>query len=118
MLRVGRPLKKSSAKKRQRLEAKSFGHLGERWHREARMTQGTRAVRRTILNLDVLPTLKKRLLAEVKSDDVRRFRARVRGRGTPDDAIPMRDTVRQVFETSLQPPLAGLRRPSGPRLSG
>lgn len=95
------PAQEKQRKKRQLLEARSFGHFGERWLQEARMAESTRAMRAVILNRDVLPTLKKRLVAEVKSDDVRQLCSKVRDRGAPATAIHVRDIVRQVFAFAI-----------------
>lgn len=61
------------------------------------MADSTRAMRRTIYERDILPKFRKRLLAEITSDDLRALCAKVKDRGAPATAIHVRDIVKQIY---------------------
>ncbi len=65
------PAREKQREKRRIKEAKSFGEFGERWLKEARMADSTRAMRRAIFERDILPAFRNRLLTEIAPDDVR-----------------------------------------------
>lgn len=82
--------------RRQQKEARSFGHFGERWLEEARMAESARAMRRAILNGDILPTLKKTSLG--RGEVGRRAAALQQGEGPwgTGHGVHVRDIIRQV----------------------
>ncbi|WP_421931856.1 tyrosine-type recombinase/integrase [Phenylobacterium sp.] len=84
--------------KRRKLEAKSFGALGEKWMSEAKMADSTRAMRRAIFERDVLPPLRSRLLTEIAADDVRAVCQKVKDRGAPATAVHVRDIIKMIFD--------------------
>jgi len=61
------------------------------------MADSPRAMRKTIFERDILPTLGKRLLAEISADDLRQLCAAVKDRGAPATALHVRDIVKQIF---------------------
>ncbi len=83
-------------------EAKSFGEFGERWFKEARMAESTRAMRRAIFDRDIVPTWRNRLLKEITPEDLRALCAIVKDRGAPATAIHVRDIVKQIFAFAIQ----------------
>lgn len=84
--------------KRRKLEAKSFGALGEKWMSEAKMADSTRAMRRAIFERDVLPPFRSRLLTEIAADDVRAVCKKVKDRGAPATAVHVRDIIKMIFD--------------------
>jgi hypothetical protein len=78
-------IEKQRAKQRL-LEAKGFGEFGEKWLLSAPMADSTRAMRRSIFERELLPTWRKRLLAEIAPDDLRDHCAAIVERGAPATA--------------------------------
>jgi integrase len=95
------PAQEKQREKRRLQEARSFGEFGERWLKEARMADSTRAMRRSIFERDVLPAFRKRLLKEVLPEDLRGLCAKVKARGAPATAVHVRDIVKQVFAFAI-----------------
>ena len=91
------PAQEKQREKRRIKEAKSFGEFGERWLKEARMADSTRAMRRAIFERDILPTFRNRLLTEIASGDVRVLCAKVKDRGAPATAVHVRDIIKLVY---------------------
>lgn len=87
--------------KRRLLEARSFGHFGERWLLETHFADSTRAMRRAIFERDVLPAFRNRLLHEILPQDLRDLCAKVKERGAPATAIHVRDIVKQVYAFAI-----------------
>lgn len=67
------PAQEKQRQKRRLREAKSFGQFGERWFKEARMADSTRAMRRSIFDRDIFPTWRNRLLKEITPQTFGRF---------------------------------------------
>lgn len=88
---------RSSAKKRRLTAADTFGELGKRWLKEARMAESTRSMRKAIFDRDIIPVWKNRLLTEITPDDLRALCAKVKDRGAPATAIHVRDIVKQIY---------------------
>ena len=63
-------IEKQRAKRRLK-EAFSFEHVANRWMDTAPMADSTRNMRRSILNREVLPHWRNRLLSEITPDDLR-----------------------------------------------
>jgi integrase len=95
------PAQEKQRQKRRLKEAKSFGEFGERWFKEARMADSTRAMRRAIFDRDIVPAWKHRLLKEITPEDLRALCAKVKGRGAPATAIHVRDIVKQIFAFAI-----------------
>lgn len=62
------PAQEKQREKRRLKEAKSFGEFGERWLKEAKIANTTRAMRRSVFERDVLPAFRNRLLSEISAD--------------------------------------------------
>lgn len=54
------------------------------------MADSTRSMRKHIIDSDILPAFKNRLLAEITPDDLRALCMKVKKRGAPATAIPPR----------------------------
>ena len=95
------PAQDKQREKRRLKEAKSFGEFGERWLKEAKMADSTRAMRRSVFERDILPTFRNRLLTEIVPDDLRRMCAKVKDRGAPATAVHVRDIVKLIYSFSI-----------------
>ncbi|WP_347094169.1 tyrosine-type recombinase/integrase [Sphingomonas parapaucimobilis] len=95
------PAQEKQREKRRIKEAKSFGEFGERWLQEAKMADSTRAMRRSILERDLLPVFRNRLLSEILPEDLRALCAKVKERGAPATAVHVRDIVKLVFSFAI-----------------
>ncbi len=61
------------------------------------MAESTRSMRKSILDRDILPAWKNRLLTEITAEDLRQLCAKVKERGAPATAVHVRDIVKQIF---------------------
>ncbi len=95
------PAQDKQREKRRLKEAKSFGEFGERWLKEAKMADSTRAMRRAVFERDILPTFRNRLLTEIIPDDLRKMCAKVKDRGAPATAVHVRDIVKLIYSFAI-----------------
>ena len=91
------PSQEKQREKRRMSEAKTFGEFTSRWLEDARMAETTKAMRKSIIDRDILPAFRNRLLAEIGPEDLRNLCAKVKERGAPATAVHVRDIVKQVF---------------------
>ena len=75
----------------------SFGEVGARYFKEARMADSTWSMRKAIFDRDIEPFWKNRRLSEISPDDLRQLCGKVKERGAPATAIHVRDIVKQIF---------------------
>ncbi|MGO3743273.1 tyrosine-type recombinase/integrase [Kerstersia sp.] len=78
-------------------EIQTFGGAMEAWFTNARLADSTRAMRKHIIDRDILPVLQNRLLTEVEPEDLRALCNKVKDRGAPATAVQIRDIVKQVY---------------------
>lgn len=97
---VSPALEKQRAKRRL-IAASTFGQMMERWLTDARMADSTPAMRKHIIDRDILPVFQSRKLKEVTSEDLRALCNKVKARGAPATAIHIRDIVKQVFAFAI-----------------
>lgn len=98
MVREGvSPAKERRRQKQKLREALGFGQFAENWFRDARMAQSTKAMRRTIYDRDIAPTLSSSLMHEITQEDVRAICLKVKDRGAPATAIHVRDIIKQIY---------------------
>jgi integrase len=95
------PAHEKQRDKRRLAVARTFGAVGKLWLKEARMAESTRAMRKAILDRDILPIWKNRLLTEIKPDDLRQLCSKVKDRGAPATAIHVRDIVKQIYAFAI-----------------
>lgn len=91
------PAIEKQREKRRIKEAKSFGEFGEKWLVNAPMADGTRAMRRSIFERELLPVWRNRLLTEITPDDLRAHCGKIVERGAPATAIHVRDILKQIY---------------------
>jgi len=87
--------------KRRLTAAKNFGDMTAQWLAGARMADSTRAMRKSIVDRDILPAFQNRLLNEITADDLRALCGKVKGRGAPATAVHVRDIVKQVYAFAI-----------------
>ena len=91
------PSQEKQRAKRRMAEAKTFEQFTNRWLEEARMADSTKSMRKSIINRDIMPAFRSRLLAEIGPEDLRNLCGKVKARGAPATAVHVRDIVKQVF---------------------
>ncbi|SEL93303.1 Integrase [Pseudoxanthomonas sp. GM95] len=91
------PALEKQREKRRLCVTLTFGQLTENWLSKARMADSTKAMRKHVIDRDILPVFKNRLLHEVTSDDLRALCMQVKDRGAPATAVHIRDIVKQIF---------------------
>ncbi|MGR4870270.1 tyrosine-type recombinase/integrase [Variovorax sp. LARHSF232] len=95
------PAHEKQREKRRLTAAKTFGDMTGRWLVDARMADSTRAMRKSIVDRDILPAFKNRLLTEISADDLRALCNKVKARGAPATAVHVRDIVKQVYAFAI-----------------
>jgi hypothetical protein len=80
--------------KRRLTAAKTFGEVSEKWMADARLAASTKAMRKRIVDRDILPVFQNRQLHEITADDLRALCNKVKERGAPATAVHVRDIVK------------------------
>lgn len=93
---VSPAIEKQRAKRRV-TAIKTFGAAMDAWLANARLADSTRAMRKHIIDRDILPVFRNRLLTEIQADDLRALCNKVKERGAPATAVQIRDIVKQVY---------------------
>lgn len=91
------PAIEKQREKRRIKEAKRFGEFASKWLVNATMADSTRAMRRSILERELLPGWESRLLCEITADDLRARCAKIVERGAPATAVHVRDILKQIY---------------------
>ena len=81
--------------------AKSFGHWARDWIEKYKMAESTRAMRRSVLERDLLPRFDRQKLAEVTEADLRALCDKIVARGAPATAVHAREIVMGVFDWAI-----------------
>jgi integrase len=95
------PALEKQREKRRLTAAKNFGDVARKWLAEARMADSTRAMRKHVVDRDILPAFQNRVLNEVTADDLRALCNKVKARGAPATAVHVRDIVKQVYAFAI-----------------
>jgi integrase len=91
------PSQEKQRDKRRAADAKTFEEFTVKWLAEARMADSTRSMRKSIIDRDILPLIKNRLMTEISADDLRDLCNKAKVRGAPATAVHIRDIVKQIF---------------------
>jgi hypothetical protein len=59
------PSQEKQREKRRMAEAKTFEQFTNRWLEEARMADSTKSMRKSIIDRDIMPAFRSRLMAEI-----------------------------------------------------
>ena len=95
------PAHEKQREKRRLTAAKTFGDMTGRWLQDAKMADSTRSMRKSIVERDILPAFKNRLLTEISADDLRALCNKVKARSAPATAVHIRDIVKQVYAFAI-----------------
>uniref|UniRef100_A0A1I8AFC5 Core-binding (CB) domain-containing protein n=1 Tax=Steinernema glaseri TaxID=37863 RepID=A0A1I8AFC5_9BILA len=95
------PALEKQREKRRLTAARTFGELTGEWLVGARMADSTRAMRKSIVDRDILPAFENRQLNEITADDLRALCNKVKARGAPATAVHVRDIVRQIYAFAI-----------------
>lgn len=95
------PAQEKQREERRLSRAKNFAEFAEVWMEASGMADSTRAMRKHVIDRDILPAFKSRLLAEITPDDLRALCMKVKNRGAPATAIHVRDIVKQVYAHAI-----------------
>ncbi len=91
------PAREKADGKREFRESGTFETFAEIWLRDAGLAGSTAAMRKSILDRDVLPAFGKRKLEEVTPSQVMALCEKIKGRGAPATAVHAREIVQQVY---------------------
>ncbi|MDY7548827.1 tyrosine-type recombinase/integrase [Glaciimonas sp. CA11.2] len=91
------PAMEKQREKRRLTEAKTFGEFTVKWLAGAKMAETTRSMRKSIIDRDITPVFKNRLLGEISADDLRTLCQKVKARGALATAVHVRDIVKQIY---------------------
>ena len=91
------PAHEKQREKRRLTAAKNSVDMPVRWLADAKMADSTRAMRKSIVDRDILPVFQNRLLTEIQAEDLRALCNKVKERGAPATAVQIRDIVKQVY---------------------
>ncbi|MEK6385761.1 MAG: tyrosine-type recombinase/integrase [Paraburkholderia tropica] len=91
------PSLEKQREKRRVTDIKSFGMAMDAYLANTRWADSTRAARQHIIDRDILPAFRNRLLTEIQPEDLRAFCNKVKERGAPATAVQIRDIVKQVY---------------------
>lgn len=89
------PSQEKQREKRRMSEASD--EFTNRWLEEARMVESTKSMRKSIIDRDIMPVFRNRLMAEIGPEDLRNLCAKVKPRGAPATAVHVRDIITQMF---------------------
>jgi integrase len=91
------PAQEKQREKSRLAEAQTFGEYTKRWLGEHRMADSTKAMRKTVIDRDILPVFRNRRMTEIGPEDLRALCAKIKGRGAPATAVIAREIVKLVF---------------------
>ncbi|MEN9418293.1 MAG: hypothetical protein RI988_1913, partial [Pseudomonadota bacterium] len=91
------PAQEKQREKSRLAEAQTFGEYTKRWLGEHRMADSTKAMRKTIIDRDILPVFQNRRMAEIGPEDLRALCGKIKARGAPATAVIAREIVKLVF---------------------
>jgi integrase len=91
------PAQEKQREKSRQAEAQTFGEYTKRWLAEHRMADSTKAMRKTIIDRDILPVFQNRRMAEIGPEDLRALCGKIKARGAPATAVIAREIVKLVF---------------------
>jgi integrase len=91
------PAQEKQREKSRLAEAQTFGEYARRWLAEHRMADSTKAMRKTVIDRDILPVFQNRRMAEIGPEDLRALCGKIKARGAPATAVIAREIVKLVF---------------------
>lgn len=95
------PARDKADGRREVRESGTFQTFAEIWLRDAGLADSTIAMRKSILDRDVLPKLGKRKLEEVTPSQVLALCEKIKERGAPASAVHAREIIQQVYRHAM-----------------
>jgi integrase len=95
------PAREKSDGKRESKDIGTFKTFAEIWLRDAGLADSTIAMRKSILERDVLPAFGNRLLEEITPSQIMGLCEKIKGRGAPATAVHAREVVQQVYRHAI-----------------
>jgi integrase len=91
------PAQEKQREKARLADAQTFGEYTRRWLADHRMAESTRAMRKAIIDRDILPAFHNRLLTEISAEDLRILCSKIKDRGASATAVHARELVKLIF---------------------
>lgn len=95
------PARAKADGKQGRRDTVTFGGHAALWLENAGLAESTKAMRKSILDRDILPVLGKRLLEEIRPSELMALCDRIKARGAPATAVHTREIVGQVYRYAI-----------------
>jgi hypothetical protein len=95
------PAQGKAGGKKEFRESGSFATFAEIWLRDAGLADSTIAMRKSILDRDVLPKIGKRKLEEITPSQVLDLCEKIKERGAPATAVHSREIIQQVYRHAI-----------------
>lgn len=96
------PAREKQRGKQRLREAQTFGQFTVRWLKDYPMAESTKAMRESILDRDILPIFKNRLLTEITAEDLRALCDKILSRGAPATAVHAREVINQIYRFATE----------------
>lgn len=94
------PARAKADGKGQQREALTFAAYTDIWLASAGMAESTRAMRKSILDRDILPVFGRRLMEEIKPSELLALCEKIKARGAPAPAVQAREIVGLIYRHS------------------
>lgn len=91
------PAREKADGKKRINEALTFSGFTVIWLRDAGLAESTLAMRKSILDRDILPTFGKRYLEEIRPSEVMALCDKIKARGAPSTAVHAREVINQIY---------------------
>lgn len=91
------PAKAKADGKREKKNTDRFEAFAEIWMRDSAMADSTKAMRKRILDKDILPTFGNKLMEEITPSQVMALCEKIKARGAPAPAVQAREIVGLVY---------------------
>lgn len=95
------PARDKADGKRELRESGTFQTFADIWLRDAGLADSTAAMRKSILDRDVLPKFGKRKLEEITPSQVLGLCEKIKERGAPATAVHAREIIQQVYRHAM-----------------
>jgi integrase len=95
------PARTKADGKEARRDTVMFAGYAALWLENGGLAESTKAMRKTILDRDILPVFGKRLLEEIRPSELMALCDRIKARGAPATAVHTREIVGQVYRHAI-----------------
>ena len=95
------PAQQKAEGKKATADSDTFETYAGIWLRDADLAESTAAMRKSILDRDVLPELGKRRMEEIKPSQIIALCDKIKERGAPATAVHVREIIQQVYRHAI-----------------